>query len=81
MKLATSGSPCLSLVPLVMSWLLLVALFRSLTGKLVAFVVQIFYARKILLLLKSNFIAAVVVLVDFTLRYIWNGVLICHNLP
>ena len=64
-----------------MSWLLLVALFRSLTGKLVAFVVQIFYARKILLLLKSNFIAAVVVLVDFTLRYIWNGVLICHNLP
>ena len=46
-----------------MFWVLLVALFRFLTSKLVAFVVQIFYARNIKLLLRSNFIAAVVVLV------------------
>ena len=40
--------------------------FRFLTSKLVAFAVQIFYAHKIKLFAKSNFIAAVVVLVKIS---------------
>ena len=40
--------------------------FRFLTSKLVEFAVQIFYAHKIKLLAKSNFIAAVVVLVKIS---------------
>ena len=45
------------------SWLLF---FRFLTGKLVAFAVQMFYAHKIKSLAKSNFVSAAVVLVKIS---------------
>ena len=47
-------------------YVLLPAIVCLLTSKLVAFVVQIFYAYKIRLLAKSNFIAMVVVLVNIS---------------